>query len=451
MSDDIFYSRRLFLTRGVQLLSVAGTLPLFLEKSAQALAGEAAANPHGVGRPDRVLVVLQLAGGNDGLNTIIPLRQDGYYRARPRIAVAKNQALKLNDDFGVHPSAKGLKKLFDDGHLAIAHAVGYPNPNRSHFRASDIWATAEPEKVGNTGWLGRYFDACCRGQDPGNTTSQGRPALAPPDAGVALTVNPPETLVGAKFLPIAFRTPAALAYRPGRRDPAVAAAFAKLNDVDSAAMDPIGDALHRPSAAAEHEQTSDFLQRTALDARVYAEQIRKSSAAVQNKATYPAGRLAADLKLVAQMIASSLPTRVYYVSFGGFDTHSAQINRHQRLMEELGSALAAFVADLKALGQLDRTIVMTFSEFGRRVAENGSAGTDHGEAAPMLIAGGAVKPGFHGQFPDLSPAKLHRGDVPFTLDFRRVYATILRQWLRGDAARVLGGEFAPADLLRTHG
>ena len=445
MSDnnEALYSRRTFVTRGVQLLSVAGTLPLFLDRSAHALAADFAANPQGAGRPDRILVVLQLAGGNDGLNTVVPTFSDEYYKARPRLAIAKKDALKLDDRFGLHPAARGLKRLWEDGGLAVLHAVGYPNPNRSHFRATDIWASAEPEKVARTGWIGRYFDACCAGQDPGPG----------PDAAVALTNDPPQTLQGDKYLPIAFRSPDSLTYREGRRSGTVKTAFEKLNDADvmPAMMDnkpamPMGT---KGSLQPKQDQAEDFLQRTALSARLYADQIRKSSSAVKNAVSYPSSRLADDLKLIAQMIAAGLPTRVYYVQLGGFDTHAAQAPRHEQLIGQLGDALAAFVADLKALGHLQRTTVMTFSEFGRRVSENGSIGTDHGEAAPLFVAGGAIAGGLYGQFPDLAPAKLHRGDVPWTLDFRRLYASVLRDWLKADDAKVLGGKFEPLKLFKT--
>jgi uncharacterized protein (DUF1501 family) len=191
-----------------------------------------------------------------------------------------------------------------------------------------------------------------------------------------------------------------------------------------------------------------FVQRSALNARVYAEQIKASVAKVTNKATYPASPLASDLKLVAQMIAAGLPTRVYYVALSGFDTHSNQAQRHDKLMDTLSNALASFVEDLKALGQLDRTTVMTFSEFGRRVAENGSQGTDHGEAAPLFVMGSAIKPGFHGPAPDLRREKLSRGDVAYQLDFRRIYATMLKDWLKADDVKVLGKKFEPLALFK---
>jgi uncharacterized protein (DUF1501 family) len=197
------------------------------------------------------------------------------------------------------------------------------------------------------------------------------------------------------------------------------------------------------------EETDIFVQRSALSARVYAEQIKSSIAKVQSKANYPSNPLAADLKLVAQMITAGLPTRVYYVTLGGFDTHSGQAQRHERLMETLSSALAAFAEDLKALGQLDRVTTMTFSEFGRRVAENGSQGTDHGEAAPLFVMGSQIIPGFHGPNPDLRRDKLSRGDVAFQIDFRRIYASMLNTWLRADDVKVLGQKFQPLPIFKT--
>ena len=447
------YSRRLFLSRGVQLLSAAGTLPLFLDTSARCLAADFAANPQGAGRPDRVLVVVQLAGGNDGLNTVVPVTNDDYYKARPNLAIARDTALRLNDEFALHPSAAGFKRLYDDGLLGIVHGMGYPNPNRSHFRATDIWASAEPERAVRSGWIGRYFDACCNGQDPGKAPM----TTAEPSSAVALTNEPPQALEGEKFLPIAFRSPDSLSHRATARNNRLAGAFNTLNDDadeltgggdEPAMVKPRKAAVKGTAANADNDEADEFLQRSALNARVYADQIKKTTAAVQNQATYPGTRLANDLKLVAQMIAAGLPTRVYYVQLGGFDTHANQALRHVRLMDELTGAVAAFVDDLKALGHLDRTTLMTFSEFGRRVAENNSAGTDHGEAAPMFVVGPAIQPGFHGKFPDLAPAKLHRGDVPYTTDFRRVYAGVLRDWLKADDVKVLGKRFEPLKLFK---
>jgi len=343
-SNPFFYSRRSFLSHGAQLLSAAATLPLFLDRSARALAADFAANPQGNGRPDKVLVIVQMAGGNDGLNTVIPVRNDDYYRARPTLAIARGQALQATDDFGFHPSATGFKKMWDDGHLAVLHSVGYPNPNRSHFRSTDIWQTGEPAKVATSGWLGRYFDACCSGEDPGHDP---QPKAADPNAAIALTAEPPTTLIGEKFIPLAFRSPAELSYSAANGNDRLRTAFEKLNsDIDL--HDPIDDADHMPAgggaihiprgneqkmaAAQGSAQANDFLQRSALNARVYADTIKSSVAKVQNKVAYPISPFAAELKLVAQMIAAGLPTRVYYVQMGGFDTHSGQKQRHVKLM-----------------------------------------------------------------------------------------------------------------------
>lgn len=472
MSPTLF-SRRLFLSRGAQLLSAAGTLPLFLDRSARCLAADFAANPQGAGRPDdRVLVIVQLAGGNDGLNTVVPLDNDDYRKARPTLAIAKDRALRLTDQFGLHPSMTGLKRLYDEGQLAILHAVGYPNHNRSHFRGTDIWQTAEPDAVGRTGWLGRYFDNTCCGADPGPGAKAAAAAKpADPSAAIALTGEPPSSLLGRQYIPITFRRPEELTHQESSRSDKLKAAFNRLNDVDpreAAMMDgnaeadgkvakvpqiPLGTtgSLTAGQSQPANDQASEFIQRSALNARVYAETIRKSTQTVQNKATYPANnQFAQQLKLVAQMIAAGLPTRVYYVQLGGFDTHANQAQRHVQLLENLSGGVTAFLDDLKALGHLDRTTLMTFSEFGRRVAENGSAGTDHGEAAPLFVAGSpsVIKPGFHGTPADLSPGKLSRGDVAWRLDFRSLYATVLGEWLKADDVKVLGRRFDRLDLFR---
>ncbi|HWE02510.1 MAG TPA: DUF1501 domain-containing protein [Tepidisphaeraceae bacterium] len=442
-ANDILFSRRLFLNRGVQLLSLAGTLPLFLDRGAHCLASDFATNPAGAGRPDdHVLVVLQLAGGNDGLNTVIPLGSDDYLKARPTLGVKKSAALRLNDNFGLHPSCSGLKHLYDAGDLAIVHAVGYPNANRSHFRATDIWTTAQPERHGTSGWLGRYCDSACAGEDPGHAT--GAKKTAPVETAIALDVEPPPALQGVNYIPLTF-APANAQGGKGRDRAGQQMAGDLVAKLNGAATPPdMMQSRHAPSAGAAE---TEFIQRTALNARIYADKIRNISATIENKASYPQTQLGRDFKLIAQLIASNLPTRVYYVKLGGFDTHANQLQNHPRLLEEVSGGIAAFIDDLKQLGHLNRTTLMTFSEFGRRVHENGS-GTDHGEAAPMFLAGGAVKAGLHGVFPSLAPEKLNRGDVPFTTDFRRVYATLLNQWMGADDQKIMGGKFDSVELLK---
>jgi uncharacterized protein (DUF1501 family) len=456
MNSSVF-SRRAFLSRGAALISAAGTIPLFLDQSGRVLAVDFAANPQGAGRPDRVLVIVQLAGGNDGLNTVVPIRNDDYYRARPKLGITKDRALRLTDEMGLHPAAAGLKKLYDEGVLGVVQCVGYPNFNRSHFRSTDIWSSAEPDRVSRSGWLGRYFDACCSGSDPGEGAAAAKEAkAADPSAAISLTNSPPETLQGGKFIPITFKNPQNLSFKGAARNGAAKSAFEKLNDVEM--VDPtMEDADHKlpqipygtqGSLNLPTDETDLFVQRSALSARVYADQIKSTVAKVQNKAAYPATPFANDLKLVAQMIAGGMPTRVYYVTLGGFDTHRDQALRHVRLLETLGGALAAFTADLRALGQLERVTTMTFSEFGRRVAENGSQGTDHGEAAPLFVIGSHVKAGLHGPVPDLRKSALSRGDVAFKVDFRSVYAAMLRDWLRADDVKVLGRRFEALPIFK---
>ena len=399
-----FFSRRSFLARGFQLLSATITVPNFLHRSARCLAAERA--------NDRVLVVVQLGGGNDGLNTVVPIRNDDYYRARPTLAVPKSAALPLNDDFGLHPSCAGFKAMYDAGDLAIVQAVGYPNLNRSHFRGSDIWFTAEPERLGSTGWLGRFCDAVCRGED------------AEGEAGMALAMGsePPVALRGSRCHALTF-------------------------DMGHQAGDAIAHEMSDQAASGPTAGGEQFIERTVLNARFYSDKIARIRRSAAGQVKYPEQPLAQSMREVARLIASDMPTRIYYVKIKGFDTHAGQLEMHPKLLQELSGSIAAFVEDLKQSGHYQRTVLMTFSEFGRRVAENAS-GTDHGEAAPMFFTGGGIKPGFFGTFPSLAPERLHRGDVPFTTDFRQVYATVLRRWLGADDVKILGGSYESLDLFK---
>ncbi len=425
MSDSVFFtSRREFLTSGLTFLSAASTLPIFLGHTARVLAAPLEDGP-GRKEAERILVVLQLAGGNDGLNTIVPLDVDAYYKARPRLAIAKKDALPLEKGVGLHPAAKGLKSLFDDGRMAVIQGVGYPNPNRSHFSSMDIWHTADPAARTFNGWVGRYFDACCKGNDP------------EPIQGVALMKEQPLAMQGEKFAPLSFENPDALTWRAGGRDARANEVFRKLNNIE-------GD-----YPRSEHE-LAEYLQRAALKAQVGADEIRAAgggaSAGFAGRRGGNTGQLGRSLSLVARLINAGLPTRIYYVSMGGFDTHTGQQGRHQQLMTELGNAMEAFVERLAQDGQLDRVLIMTFSEFGRRVQENASGGTDHGEAAPMFLFGSTVRPGVYEKHPSLD--ELHRGDLQFGCDFRRVYATVLQKWLGARPQDVLGQGFAPLNVLK---
>jgi uncharacterized protein (DUF1501 family) len=434
-------TRREFLRTSVLGGALTWTIPAFLANTFSALQAQAAdsATQTATGKDSSILVILQLAGGNDGLNTVIPYSSDYYHRARPRIGVDPKTVLKLNDDIALHPSLAGFKELYDAGNLSIVQGIGYPNPNRSHFRSTEIWQTAsDADKFDTYGWIGRYFDNACRGADPTVGVSIGRQmpqafAAATP-TGVSLD-NPQSYRynAGGQHMADGEMSPEEESYRELNRPEDADNSGATVGSVS-------GPTIQRGSAI-------DFLERTALDAQVSSDKILAISRKVQNKATYPNGQLANGLKLVAKLIAGGLPTRVYYVSQGGYDTHTNQIGQHQRLLQDLGDSVKAFAADLKDMGASDRVMLMTFSEFGRRVAENANGGTDHGAAAPMFVIGPKVKAGLQGRYPSLAPADLVNGDIAYNVDFRSVYAGILEEWLQTKSAPILGRQFDPLPLV----
>jgi uncharacterized protein (DUF1501 family) len=419
MMNEQYTTRRAFLRQGASLVALAGTVPAFLAQTVEAAAKRS--GPRALRDGDRILVVLQLAGGNDGLNTVVPVTDDAYYRARPRLAIPAKETLKLSGDFGLARSATGLKSLYDTGRLAIVHAVGYPNPNRSHFKSMDIWHTASPDGRMHDGWLGRYFDSTCRGADPCDSTE-----------GIALTAESPLAMRGNQFLPLAFERPDTLEWHAAARPASTGRVVTKLNQP-------------RPIDPRTPETNMEYLRRVALEARLSAEKIQWATRDRQRGGAGPGGALGRDLRTVAKLIGAGLRTRVYYVSLGGFDTHANQANRHANLLRDLGAALMDFFQMLKAQGDIDRVLVMSFSEFGRRVAENGSQGTDHGAGGISFLAGAAVSGGLHGQPGDL--VNLEHGDVRHSTDFRSLYASVLDDWLGVRHAHILGGEFATLDLI----
>jgi uncharacterized protein (DUF1501 family) len=443
MSDELtLKTRREFLRTTLLGGALSWTVPSFLANTVSALQAEAAdsATQITTGRDASILVVLQMAGGNDGINTVVPYSNDDYHRARPRLGLGASDVLKLSDTIGLHGSMTGMKELYDAGNLAIIQGIGYPNPNRSHFRSTEIWQTAsDSETVEKYGWLGRYFDNACPGCDPTVGVSIGAQApqafASPHPTGVSL-VNPE----GYRFI------------GEGRGAAASAGeeAYKQLNAPDEVAMQggsaeaDSGGSIGAISGPAPRGMSAlDFLERTALDAQVSSDKIRAISRKVANQATYPQGQLANSLKLVARLIGGGLATRVYYVSQGGYDTHTNQAPTQQRLLKELGDSLKAFTDDLKAQGNMERVMVMTFSEFGRRVAENANGGTDHGAAAPLFVIGNKVKAGLLGRYPSLAPADLVNGDIQYNVDFRSVYAGLLDGWLKTPSAPVLGRKFEP--------
>jgi uncharacterized protein (DUF1501 family) len=431
-------TRRKFLRTSMLGAAATWTLPVFLEKTffaLDALAADAATQAV-TGKDGTILVVLQMAGGNDGLNMVVPYADDAYQVARPRLRLSADQVLKIDNHIALNPKLTGLKSLYDEGHAAIVQGVGYPNPNRSHFRSTEIWQTAsDADRTASDGWLGRYFDNCCAGADP--------------TVGVAIGEETPQAFASKKPTGVTFSRPEQFRFRPsGPANGQMSSEemfFRQLNETGAGdeggnVASNTGGSIGAISGKTKNDlSTLDFLQRTALDAQLSSDKILAIARKYKSTVPYPQGQLAASLNIVARMIAGGLPTRVYYASQGGFDTHAGQINTHERLMGEFNEAVTAFVADLKQQGNFERVLLMTFSEFGRRVQENANGGTDHGAAAPMFVLGGGVKAGLFGKHPSLTD--LDHGDLKFNTDFRSVYGTVLDRWLKAPSELVLGRKF----------
>jgi uncharacterized protein (DUF1501 family) len=408
-------TRREFLSltgRGIGLLAFSRFAPSFLVNAASAA----------VPAPEKdrsILVLVQLAGGNDGLNTLVPFSDDNYRRLRPTIGIPRDRVLPLSDALGLHPSCAAMQALFHDGKLGIVQNVGYPNPNHSHFRSTEIWETASASgDFLSTGWIGRYLDNACAG--------------SPADSHdpLAIHVNTlngePETFIGGREHPTFGILPGV----GGRRE----------SEETRQLLESIAS---EPGAANGEER---FLQHTLMDALVTEGRVQNVLGSYRPETAYPGNPFGASLKNVAALIAGGMPTRVYFVTLNGFDTHVNQADTHARLLTVLSDGLAAFQRDLEA-HQLDGQVVtMTFSEFGRRPSENESRGTDHGTAAPLFVMGSRIIGGLHGTAPALDLPANH--DVAFSTDFRGVYATMLETWLACPSEPVLNGKFDLISLLR---
>jgi uncharacterized protein (DUF1501 family) len=419
-------TRRLFLQRGLTLLAVAPTIPTFLDQTVMALSNAMDGNRVAAadGKDSTILVVIQLSGGNDALSMVVPYGDDAYYRARGQLAHPANSVLKINNYIGLNGKLTSLKSMYDNGDLAIVQGVGYPNPNRSHFRSMDIWQSGEPDRdVVSSGWLGRYFDNACAGCDP--------------KVGVSMGDTLPTAMQGERIMPVSFQRPENYRYRG-----------VDMQDYLALNQQLPGAQVIKPGAEAviTPESQLDFLHRTALDAQLSSDQILKITRNFKAAAGYPANDFGLGLKTIAAMIGGGLPTRVYYVSLGGFDTHVAQAGRHDVLMTQLSQGLGAFWADLKTQKNDDRVLAMTFSEFGRRVTANASGGTDHGAAAAMFVMGKNVN-GIVGNHPSMT--QLDQGDLRYGVDFRSVYASVLQDWLKTPSKPILGGQFQTLPLLKS--
>jgi uncharacterized protein (DUF1501 family) len=401
------------------LLACGRVVPVFLANSASVLASAPAA------AKGRILVVVQLDGGNDGLNTVVPYRDDEYRKARPRLAIPAGDVKKIDDRVGLHPMLEPFSNLLDEQRLAIVQSVGYPNPNRSHFDSMAIWHTAKTtvDKAA-PGWLARALDR--RGDNLGDAA-----ALHVHDAFLL-----PGALVGGRQV-----VPSIAGLEQFRR---------RLGIPDRSGAKVQIEALDRLAQQNRGEPGSllQFVERCSLI--TYASSARLERLERDHptaKASYPEFYgLARRLELISKLIKAGMTTAIYYTHLDGFDTHSGQLQPHAALLRELGNSLRAFLDDMNKSGEGDRVVVLVFSEFGRRLGENGSGGTDHGTSAPVFLLGQPVKAGLHGEYPDLT--HLDDGDPIHAVDFRRIYATLLDRWLEVPHRAVLGERFEPMELLR---
>ena len=425
---------------------------MFVQASALAMQQQAGSLSSVPGVPDeRILVVLQLSGGNDGLNTVVPFGSPEYYKSRPAIGVAEKDVLKLSkaDGVGLHPALQSLHEMYNNGMVSVFQGAGYPNPNRSHFKSMDIWHTADTSATGE-GWLGKYLDSECCGFGKGESGTLEKDkkvtdALGGSPAGIAIGRTAPLAMHGKVSQPTSFESADLFRWTAEGADADLTKAYDALNTRS-------GDAA-ATGKANNKETNASFLLRTAMDAQVSSDKIRKA-VALTPLATYPQGGVSAELgrqlQMVAAMIRAGLKTRVYYVSLGSFDTHAGQggaQGRHAQLLRAFGDSVKAFYEDLKKQGNDSRVLTMVFSEFGRRVGQNASGGTDHGTAAPMFVVGPMARQGVVGDHPSMKD--LDDGDLRYTLDFRSVYAGVLETWLKANSQQVLEAKFKAAQVLRT--
>jgi uncharacterized protein (DUF1501 family) len=405
------HTRRQFIKRGITFVGAGLAAPRLL------LSPDAVwAKTGSLG--DRIFVLVELNGGNDGLNTVVPYTQSQYYSYRPTLALRSGEYLPITDSVGLHGNMTALKGLYDQGRVAVVQGVGYPNPNRSHFRSTEIWQTAVPEVYEPTGWLGRYLDK----------------ALGTADGDL-------EGISVGYTAPQAFNTVTATTA-------SVASLDAYSFDVDPAypedAQNKVRAFIGLNDDLRGGDSTLDFLARTGLVGYESAQVLASAASTYVPAVAYPSGAqdpygFGAAMTLVAQMIGARLGTNVYYVSLGSFDTHAQQAGQHAALLRSLSDGMAAFYQDMVAHGRGDDVLVMTYSEFGRRVDQNSSGGTDHGAAAPLFVLGNAVRGGVYGDHPSLT--NLGDGDLIYTVDFRSVYTTVLRGWFDVDPQAVLGGSY----------
>ncbi|MFV1994042.1 MAG: DUF1501 domain-containing protein [Verrucomicrobiales bacterium] len=399
-------SRRDFIKGGLGMVGAGAALPHFLPNNV--IAGPVAQ------KDGPILVVIQLAGGHDGLSAVVPYTNDDYYKARPKCAYAKNEVLRINDELGFSPAMTGFKELMDEGQLAVIQGIGYPNHNRSHFTSMEIWKLADRERKETEGWLGRYIDAAFEGD---------------PNQKLAIAVRMAKTplaIKGREHPGVSFSDANSFRYRLADKDEGKEMAYRDFNKV----------------AMKKGEVDSlDHVTRTATNANVASDEVRAIVAQYKGSVKYPKTKLGSALKMVGALIAGGLGSRVYYVQQGGFDTHTQVKTRHPKLMKELCDASLAFQKDLEDQGNAEQVASMVWSEFGRRVKENYSLGLDHGQAGPMFVFGSGIAGGVYGDLPSLAESDLDKGDLKYHTDFRSVYATLLEDWMGSPSEKILGDAY----------
>lgn len=389
---------------GSALVSLSGGVPRFLLGASQAATQQ---------RDDRIMVVVQLSGGNDGLNTVVPYGDNEYYKNRFTLAIGKNQVRKIDDHVGFHPALNGFDELMQDGKLSVIQGVGYPDPNRSHFESMDLWHTAhQVSEQTQVGWLGRSVDA----------------RLA--------SANLPALHLGQGLQPLALKTEK----RP----------IPSIRSIDNFKLDVLANGKKEQltslirSPRNQDNQLLSYLHESAGVALQTSHRLEGISNEPSKQFGYPETELGRNLGVIAQLIGSGLSTRIYYTTLEGFDTHSNQGASHQSLLADLGNSVASFMRQIESQGDADRVALFSFSEFGRRVRENASRGTDHGTAAPVFVCGSAVNNGLIGDHPSLGD--LDQGDMKFKIDYRCVYSDLLENWLGIDPEPIVGGDFKPVGL-----
>jgi len=414
-------SRRAMIKNGMLVVSAGMVMPaIFSRGVASAMAQSLDGSHIAQTATDRTLIVVQMAGGNDGLNTVVPYTDPLYIKLRPTLGISQSKVLTLDTRLGLHPNLSPLKKLWDDGHLAIVEGVGYPNQSLSHFQAMDIWQTLDLTGNGSEGWLGKLVS--------GLVDQQGHPFKSL-DIGV-------QTAQALQSISAQVPTVASVKSYSVAPDPAD-------SDGGNARLQAL---LNLYNAYPKTAPYAALLDTTALSAQDGSRQLRQADATYHPAATYPNGPFAAGLKILAEAIVQDLGLRVGYVTLGGFDTHANEQATHDNLMTTLANGLSAFYNDLAAHSKADNVVVMTWSEFGRRVEENGSQGTDHGTAAPMFVLGNPINKGIFGEpssLSDLDP----NGNLKYTVDFRSVYATVLDRWMGASSKDVLGADYGSQNFL----